>query len=281
VLDGSDGVSPYGYSGPIVTSDADESFCRSAFAVAPRVLARLGLVCAFARMHPFFGPPLTADGLVLHGQTVWIDLERSEEENWGAVRATTRNLIRRGQRLGVQVRQDGDFSHLGDFVRLYHATMRRVGAASWYLFDEDYFRQLIAAWTNRLSLFVAEVEGRILGAGFFTECSGVVQYHLSGTEEDCGRFEPTRVMLDYVRRWAKARGNRVMHLGGGLGAGRDSLFDFKAAFSSLRSDFRTWRVIADREVYQRAVQAWEQNSGVAADGVDGYFPAYRKTAPRS
>ena len=53
----------------------------------------------------------------------------------------------------------------------------------------------------------------------------------------------------------KARGNRVMHLGGGLGGAHDSLFDFKAGFSKDRQPFRTWRVVVDPVRYAELSQA--------------------------
>jgi hypothetical protein len=82
--------------------------------------------------------------------------------------------------------------------------------------------------------------------------------------------------IDFLRRWAKSRGNRVFHLGGGVGGSEDSLFRFKAGFSQQRHPFHTWRMVADETVYRRLVKRWESRHGAEADGLDGFFPAYRK-----
>jgi hypothetical protein len=83
-------------------------------------------------------------------------------------------------------------------------------------------------------------------------------------------------MIDAIRQWAKQRGNRVYHLGGGLGGSKDSLYEFKAAFSKLRADFYTWRAVVNPDAYHNLVAQWEQRSGAQADETDSYFPAYRK-----
>jgi hypothetical protein len=77
-------------------------------------------------------------------------------------------------------------------------------------------------------------------------------------------------MLDAAIQWAKAAGNRVLHLGGGVGSRNDALFQFKAGFSDLRSSFETWRVICDEARYLKLIE----DAGVSGASVDGFFPAY-------
>jgi hypothetical protein len=78
-------------------------------------------------------------------------------------------------------------------------------------------------------------------------------------------------MLDCAINWAKAAGNRVLHLGGGVGSRDDSLFRFKTGFSDLRSPFQTWRVICDHKRYVELTE----DAGVFNAPIDGFFPAYR------
>ena len=69
-----------------------------------------------------------------------------------------------------------------------------------------------------------------------------MQYHLSGMSEAFARERPTKLMLDHVRQWARARGNRWLHLGGGVGSAQDNLFKFKAGFSKLRRTIDRYHV---------------------------------------
>ena len=72
-----------------------------------------------------------------------------------------------------------------------------------------------------------------------------------------------------MRLWGRDRGNRVFHIGGGLGGSDDSLFRYKAAFGSLRQDFHTWRVITDPIAYEKLA------GPVTAEALAGRFPPYR------
>ena len=81
-------------------------------------------------------------------------------------------------------------------------------------------------------------------------------------------------MLNVATSLLKKRGNRVLHLGGGLGGAPDSLFAFKAGFSKARHPFRTWRVVVDEDRYRELTRAAQP--GLAAADVPGFFPAYRR-----
>ena len=179
--------------------------------------------------------------------------------------------------------EDGDLRHIDQewreieaFLRLYYQTMRRVGADQSYYFPRDYFSDLRRALDGRLHLCVVEFGGQIISAGLFAETSDIVQYYLSGSDEEFLAYSPLKTMLDFVRRWAKGRGNRVLHLGGGL----SSLFAFKAGFSRARHPFYTWRAVTDEPAYRALIERWELCSGMRADGIDGFFPAYRRGDPR-
>ena len=80
-------------------------------------------------------------------------------------------------------------------------------------------------------------------------------------------------MIDYVRTWAKERGNEVMHLGGGYGGKDDALLRFKAGFSHCSHDFATWHLIFMEDAYRDLARAREERAGAVADEL--LFPAYR------
>src|SRR5204863_2673190 len=123
-------------------------------------------------------------------------------------------------------------------------TMHRVAARENYSFSLAYFHNLREALGPLLQIAsVVSPQGEVAAAALFTECCGIVQYHLSGADERFLRLAPTKLLLDDVRYWAKERGNRLFHLGGGLGAASDSLFDFKAGFSRHRGTFCTSRIV--------------------------------------
>ncbi|HSD67135.1 MAG TPA: GNAT family N-acetyltransferase [Vicinamibacteria bacterium] len=278
-----DATSPYGYSGPVVDG-GDDAFTREAFLAAEERLARDRIVTLFVRGHPLVGPslPPEAGTVVDHGPTVSIDLRRPAEDLWKQTRSTYRHDIARALRAGHRAFLDERFEHLSTFVSIYRATMERVAAAPYYLFTEPYFAELRQALGERLHLWVVAIRGEIAAGGLFVETCGLVQYHLSGTDARFVREGPTKLMLHFVRAWARERGDRYLHLGGGVGGAEDSLFAFKAGFSPERHRFQTLRVVADEPAYRALVHARDP----ARDPADrrGFFPLYRSpsraTGPR-
>lgn len=278
-----DAITPYGYSSPLVINPSGsgpvEPFLDAALAEFREGLKQRQIVSVFARSHPTLMPvhePFQKIGcLVKHGETIWIDLTQSPEELWHQTRAGHRSEINRARKKGFTVEIQSDWRDFEEFFRAYTETMRRVEASEHYFFSREYFAELREAVGKVLHLAICHKDGAVACGALFTEVCGIVQYHLSGTTNEFHSQYPTKVMLDSVRTWAKERGNKIMHLGGGYGSTEDSLFQFKAGFSHLRATFYTWRLIADAQTYQALCQQWEAQAGKSASSIDAFFPAYR------
>ena len=167
---------------------------------------------------------------------------------------------------------DDTGEHLDRFIALYLDTMRRQNAAPEYFFSRDYLSGLWQQLRGHIHLGVVEVEGSVVCAGLFGESNGIVQYHLSGTDERALELSPLKTLIDFGRRWATQRGADTLHLGGGVGSAQDSLMHFKAGFSDRRHLFKTWRVVLDERQYTKL-------SGKEPEST-GYFPAYREEGAR-
>ena len=277
-----DATSPYGYPGPLFSGSCahEPDFVQRATSALIEELRNERVLSLFVRMHPVLDSDFSAvraGALVTHGETVVIDLSLSEAEQWRQVESGHRNQINRAIRAGHEGFIDADWEHFDDFVRIYTQTMQRLNASDYYFFDADYFRRFRQALGNGAVLAGVRIEGRVGAIGIFTEFSGVVQFHLSGTDSDLLRHRPSKFMLHHVRQWAAARGNRWFHLGGGFGGQSDSLFAFKKGFSDELRTFHTWRTVTDDRVYRDLVLGHE----AADDPADltGYFPAYRRPVP--
>lgn len=279
-LDGGDcdATSAYGYPGPIVAGTDDPAILRDALSEGTALLAAEGVVSLFVRMHPILNPhpPEGIGTLVRHADTVTIDLSLPPAALWREMRSSHRYEIRRAQKAGLRASIDETWTHFETFKRLYRETMRRVSADPFYLFDDAYFDDLRAALGDHGRLAVVEIGGEVAAADLLTETGGIVQRHLGATDVRFARFAPSKVVINHVREWAQDRGDRWFHLGGGRGASVDSLHDFKAAFSSGRSPFHTWRVVLRHERYRELVARLPSRPEAA--GAAGYFPSYRAPA---
>lgn len=275
-----DVVSPYGYPCPLVNVQGEEmhQFMRKILPHVKEQLVDFGIISVFVRLHPILSDSLIFQDfgvLVQHGETVWCDLTKSEDELWNQFRKGHKQDIKSLQKSNYITFNDFEWEYMDDFINLYYATMKRASAESLYYFNKEYFISLRDELFGKMNLWIVKKESDIVAAGLFSECNGIVQYHLSASNPNV-KLNGTKLMLYDVILNAKARNNVVLHLGGGLGAGENSLFYFKSGFSNLRKPFYTWRWIINHKVYDEVVKDWVKKTGMKPDDETGYFPAYRK-----
>jgi CelD/BcsL family acetyltransferase involved in cellulose biosynthesis len=274
-----DAVSPYGYSGPLARAPAGEEAIWATRATGrfKECLAERGVISAFIRLHPILNRNLAAispdEALTLRGDTVIVDLERSDEQLWGDIRGNHRRHINRLQRSGFAVSMSSDPGILDLFTDMYHQTMSRVGASDYHLKLADDLHELASTYKANLYVCTVRREQEIACIGLITEMDGLVEYHLSGTAEDHVRWCPSKLLLYHAICWAKNRGNRFFHLGGGVACEDDSLLHFKKGFSSQLLPFHSWDMVIDDARYEAlTAMAGAPNSAGA------YFPVYRQLA---
>jgi Acetyltransferase (GNAT) domain len=277
-----DVISPYGYPGVLVNeSGRTKDFLVPAFERWREGLAERGACSGFFRMHPILEGNLAelapAGSLLDVGATVALDLERSEHELRRGTRESHRVTARKARDAGYAIREIPLTDAIETVCAIYRQTMDRVGAADSYYFDGAYFAQLAA--TLPVRLLVAELGGETAAMCVFTECQGIVQAHLGGTSDTHFGKSPFHLLLFEAAVWAKGRGNRHLHLGGGVGGKEDGLFHFKAGFSPLRFRFRTHRTIVNEATYLRLVEHRAAIEGKSSESLlsADYFPAYRAT----
>ncbi len=255
-----DATSVYGYAGPIASHAEVPDSVIGHFQAGLRCwLQDQGIVAIFSRLHPLLQQQYLLQGLG-ECQTLWrtvsIDLTLPIDAQRAFFRRSHKKGIGRLRRAGVTCVSDPDGVFFDDFLAIYYETMRRVGAAQAYFFPRAYFLRLREALGERFNLCVCRHDGRIVAGGIFVEYNGFLQCHLAGTATSALKLAPMKLLVDEMRRWASARGMRVLHLGGGLTTRPDDpLLHFKAGFSDRRHEFRVWRWILHSDVYRRLCDA--------------------------
>lgn len=280
-----DAVSPYGYPGLLLSDSARKSpkFIKAAMDKFTSILRSKNICSAFLRLHPILNEGLEEvfpDTVCqTTGETVSIDLRLSSEQIWKNTKPGHRNKINRCKRREFQTRIVDFKEYLDEFRDIYRETMDRVGASESYYFNEFYFSYFATELADNTHLAIVESkEGEIGCAGLFTECNGIVQYHLGGTKNRYLKEAPSKLMFDYVRYWAKERGNSFVHLGGGLGGSKDdNLFRFKSGFSKQRHTFLTMRLVTEEKKYLALTDLQAKLLSISSDKLinSKFFPAYR------
>ncbi len=273
---GQDVTSVYGYAGPVATSThLPESLRRRFHAFVTDYFREQRVVSAFARLHPLLTQAPLLEGLgevVPVGVTLAVDLTTPEEAQVAGYRRNHRQDLRKLVSLGVQCEEVGA-ERLDDFIRMYYDTMDHVGAGPDYYYDRTYFEHLLRELPGVTHLFMCFQDGEPIAGGLFTTCCGFVQWYLSGSRHDYPGPPPAKLLFDVARRWAMARGGRLLHLGGGVGGRRDSLYHFKRGFTHDEHVYSTWRFIADEAAYRELTRAAREQA--QADPSEDFFPAYR------
>jgi lipid II:glycine glycyltransferase (peptidoglycan interpeptide bridge formation enzyme) len=199
---------------------------------------------------------------------------------WAAMSKGHTNAINRARRAGFEIEIAPARSRIHDVVSVYAETMERLGAVTSYHFTTDHFERL--AELDEAFVAVAMADGEIAGAYLFFESHGIVQMHLGGPRTRYMKPSPSHLLIYSVAVWGRARGNTVVHLGGGVGGSvDDSLFGFKAGFSPRRHAYATLRLVADEERYSALTRVRALRLGTTPDELvnSGFFPAYRAALP--
>ncbi|MGB9689571.1 GNAT family N-acetyltransferase [Thermogutta sp.] len=278
-----DGASAYGYPGLLTNCRPDapgaEAFRNNWQTALHHVLLSLRIVALFIRQHPLHPSEWMWQGIAAIkrlGPTVVLDLHRSEAEQLQMMRHGHRKEIKEGAKRGITVIEDELLNRMHEFQKLYELTMHAVNADEYYFFPKSYYDALRRHLNGRVKLFFAVHEERLIAGSLFFHCGDVLQYHLSGADPTLGRERAmaTKMIIDTVRRWGTANGFRWLHLGGGLGARQDSLFQFKSGFSDLRCDYSVINYIVEPEIYNDLVRR-RFGTEAALSKANGWFPAYR------
>jgi hypothetical protein len=275
-------ISPYGYPSLLLSEAArlTPEFANAAINNFQKTMQERGVCSAFLRLHPVlsqgFEQIFRSHIFTFNGETVSVNLTLSTEEIWAHTRKGHQSTINKGKRSGFTGNMVPLAGNIDRFMEIYQETMQRVSAKEFYYFDRHYFERL-AELGDKIHLCLVEIEGELASTCLFFECDRLVQAHLGGTKDKFLPQSPFNFLLDHVRYWAKERGNKIFHLGGGVGGDRDGVYHFKAGFSRQRHNFLTWRAIVDGEKYKYLVDRRSQILKISKDELErsNFFPAYR------
>lgn len=276
-----DAVSPYGYAGALFAGEADGATRRAAVQELWQALRQLGYCSVFLRLHPILDGANDAFESTLHhtGDTVVVDLQQDEVALWMGMEKNTRSVVRRSHRLGLVVeRLEPLGEHLEELASIYTETMERVGAApAYFTFDLAYFRELHAGLDRLLSLVGVKAEGDTVCVSLNSTSHGIVQSMLGGSRTAARPLQPTVLETYESMLLYREAGARYLHLGGGVGGQRDSLFRFKRSFSNDIRPYYSVRAVLDEPRYSQLVSERARSLGVSVAQLlgSGFFPAYR------
>jgi hypothetical protein len=274
-----DAKSPYGYPGWI-TNSTDPNIFQSVLHSLCATFREYGILTAFIRLNPFNNlievPSCQEVQFTRHGPTVVIDLAKNMDELDAMLSTNHRRNIKKLN----QEKYDtliNDWSRYDEFIEIYTQTMERLSAGHYYFFSRDYFYSLREIMADDLTLCcITDTQNKVVAGGIFSSNGIVAQYHLGGTHPEYMGKAPSKKMFYDLRAYFKQQQVRFFHLGGGLGAKEDSLFQFKYGFSQDVKSFCSLSLNPDNATYQQYNQKLIKENNLQMSEDEQYFPLYRK-----
>jgi hypothetical protein len=225
------------------------------------------VVSSFAVFHPLLrnaGPPFRSTPLA--GTVAW-DLG-GEADLLEGMHKHHRRLVRRALDAGYEVALERRPRDLTEFVPLYEHTMRRAGAAPFYLFPPAYWEAL--ARDVPLVRVDVRADGRLIASALGMGEAPWLHYHLGAAADAARGTGASHLALYELARWGREQGFTTFHLGGGVGGRADSLLEYKLRFApDGLTEAAIGKAVHDEAAYLRL-------SGAREIDWDGFFPAYRK-----
>lgn len=274
-----DASSPYGYGGPYSSPGADPA---SLWGELARWMREEGVVSFFGRLALDSSLPSELPSgatVVSDSENVVVDLTRDAEEQWRTYDHKVRKNVNKARRSDLTVDVRDTFTDVAEFARLYHSTMDRRQASTWYYFDAAFFgsieRDLPGGY---VAAEVRDAAGTLVSAELVLASDRYLYSYLGGTTSEAFDLRPNDLLKHAVIDYGRASGRVGYVLGGGLSAD-DGIFRYKRSFDRAGCvSFRRLTMVADDAAYDALVAdrlAAALRTDADARLQAGYFPLYR------
>jgi hypothetical protein len=259
--------SPYGYAGPVESSENIYDAAEKAFMA--EIASRKNVVTEFVRYHYkynetcFFEQNITN---LLNRRIVVLQTKDREQVWMKSFSGTNRNLVRKLQKEGymwsVSVFAEQDVKA---FQQAYHANMVHSGATDFYFFSDSFFLDLIQALGDKLLFAKVEKDGIVYASALFFISGNLATYYLSARNLEFPKVPASNLLLSEMAFWCVDHKIESLNFGGGLSLDEnDYLFKFKSNFSKEIHDFHIGKRIHQQGVYEDLQRQFIAKHGAVA-----------------
>lgn len=266
-------ITPYGYGGFIIEGTnyqgikrEYELFCQEE-----------NIVTEFVRFHPVLRNWEQLEDMyevVYLGDTVCIDTTNIDTI-WQNLSSKNRNMIRKAKKAGLAVYWGRTPKIIKPFMEIYKATMDKDEASSYYYFGSDFYESILNDLKYNAMWFYTMKGEEIAAISIFMFCNGQMHYHLSASKREYSNLAPSNLLLYEAAIWAAQNGYKTLHMGGGVGSKKDSLYKFKKSFNRGEDkQFCVGKKIYNIEMYQK-LKNMRLDENLDFEVNSNFFPVYR------
>lgn len=277
-----DVVSPYGYSGPLISSLASEADIKKFWEAVDLWYHENKIITEFIRFSlndnkRFYTgniqPTLkNVKGQILEENEQWVKFDKKVRNNFR--KAVANNLTFKIFSKNIKIEE------LDAFYRIYASTMTRRNAEREFFYSPDYFRKYANHNPENCALAIVYNDNMPISTEFLLLSNDTIYSYLGGTLSEYFKSRPNDFLKVNVINWGRDRKFKYYVLGGGR-VDNDALYSYKKSFFSKEDDeiFYTGRKILNAKVYNQLVkQKLIENQSDKTDQVENredFFPAYR------
>lgn len=187
--------------------------------------------------------------------SLWLDLDKSEEQLLSGMNPKTRYNTRLAERKGVTVQIENTDEAFDEYWRLMEETTNRQG---FYAHSKKYHREMFEEMTKSGlgNLFVARYEGRILVTWMVFLLNNILYYPYGASTRDDRNVFASNLMMWSVIKWGKNNGAILFDMWGSLGENPDEkdpwygFHRFKTGFGATVVKFvGTFDLVVDPLLY--------------------------------
>lgn len=256
--------SPYGYGGPISTSESPV-FLSKAWREYDNWCESKNVLVEFIRFHPllenckyFYGD------VVDNRETIWIDL--NHENILSQYSPRMRTSIRKGYRQGLKVHWVDPAKNMLTFQSIYKDGMTALQASRFYFFSEEYFNKLAASqlvWLGFCYNNLVPIAGAV-----FLVSENMCEYHLGASTNEGKEYGAMKIIFHEAALKAQSCQLKNLYLGGGSDtSANNTLLMYKRKFSSNKATFRIGKRIHKIVEYDHLKAKWEASHQSSTDKV--------------
>lgn len=270
-------TTPYGYSGPLLTSP--EKINTQFFKYFTEWCRDNRVITEFIRYNPFLEnhrPTAAVTKTEIRSRIVYVDLARPLQEITDGFSSHHRRNLKNALKNNLAFREVNPENRLEAFISLYYQTMKKVEAKPFYFFPKEYFYSLKALMGPGFHLFAVDSDGVPVAMAICLSHHHRLHYHLGASDDRYLKLRPNNYLFYGIIQWAQARGFRIFNLGGGVTLD-DALFSFKRGFSGHVLDFYCGKTVFDQKTYARLNEAARKSGNHKRESFYArtYFPIYR------
>lgn len=250
----------YGYNG-VISSNYNEEFINNFYREFYKYCSENNIIAEFTRFNPYLKNRNFSKNhlqVILNRKTIVLDINDSIDHIWAnSFSSKNRNMIRKALKKDYSFSIDNSNRGAIDFYNIYLKTMKRIGADSYYYFNETMFLQMIKNPAFQF-LFIVDKANKRVAAMILMVSDKYAHYHLSGRNIKKADNSVNNYLLYEAVRLAQEKGVEVFHFGGGNSLDKnDSLFKFKSNFSKDHLDFYIGKKIHNQEIYDKVIKQWK------------------------